>query len=324
MQRTIISTFTIAFFVFVMACTQQADQESQREKTINPIAGPPVSQNEQLPDATHRVIQSDRDDKHSNTGSVSGRQMPAKELALRSAADALYQQSQAPAAQSMIRGLSMDEMRYPSEPLNRENYAHYDNNPVKRAIEQPVSTFGIDVDTGSYANVRRFLKSGTLPAQDAVRAEELINYFSYDYPLPQDPGAPFSLTHEIAPTPWNPDTLLLHIGIKGYEVSPEQLPAANLVFLVDVSGSMDDPNKLPLLVKSMKMLVDNLGVKDKVAIVTYAGNAGLVLPSTSALEKETINSALENLKAGGTTAGGEGIELAYKVEIGRASCRERV
>jgi Ca-activated chloride channel family protein len=130
------------------------------------------------------------------------------------------------------------DLRYPSEPLNRENYAHFDDNPVKRAAEQPVSTFSIDVDTGAYANVRRFLNQGSLPVQDAVRVEEMINYFSYDYQLPKDKTRPFSVTTEIAPTPWNKDSVLLRVGLKGYDIAAEKLPPANLVFLVDVSGSM--------------------------------------------------------------------------------------
>ena len=133
------------------------------------------------------------------------------------------------------------DLRYPSEPLNRENYAHFDDNPVKRAAEQPVSTFSIDVDTGAYANVRRFLNQGSLPPQDAVRVEEMINYFSYDYPLPKDKTRPFSVTTEIAPTPWNKDSVLLRVGIKGYDIAAQKLPPANLVFLVDVSGSMSRP-----------------------------------------------------------------------------------
>ena len=132
---------------------------------------------------------------------------------------------------------TMHDLRYPSEPLNRENYAHFDDNPVKRAAEQPVSTFSIDVDTGLYANVRRFLNQGNLPVKDAVRVEEMINYFSYDYPLPKDKTQPFSVTTEIAPAPWNKDSYLLRVGLKGYDIAAEKLPPANLVFLVDVSGS---------------------------------------------------------------------------------------
>ncbi|MDH5512722.1 MAG: VWA domain-containing protein [Gammaproteobacteria bacterium] len=201
--------------------------------------------------------------------------------------------------------------RYPSEPVNRENYAHFDDNPVKRVAEAPVSTFSIDVDTGAYANVRRFLNQGSLPVKDAVRVEEMINYFSYDYPLPKDRSRPFSITTEMAPAPWNRDTFLLHVGLKGYEVDASQRPAANLVFLVDVSGSMMSPDKLPLLKSGLKLLVQQLRAQDRVALVVYAGSTGLVLEPTPGDQKGKILAALEGLGAGGSTNGGAGIRLAY-------------
>jgi Ca-activated chloride channel homolog len=203
------------------------------------------------------------------------------------------------------------DLRYPSEPLNRENYAHFDDNPVKRAAEQPVSTFSIDVDTGAYANVRRFLNQGSLPVKDAVRVEEMINYFSYDYPLPKDKTRPFSVTTEIVPTPWNKDTVLLRVGLKGYDITAEKLPPANLVFLVDVSGSMMTPDKLPLLKSGLKLLVQNLRAQDRVSLVVYAGNTGVVLEPTPGDQKGKILAALEGLTAGGSTNGGAGIKLAY-------------
>jgi hypothetical protein len=199
------------------------------------------------------------------------------------------------------------DLRSTSEPLNRENYAHFDDNPVKRAAEQPVSTFSIDVDTGTYANVRRFLNQGSLPVQDAVRVEEMINYFSYDYPLPKDKTRPFSVTTEIAPTPWNKDSYLLRVGLKGYDVTAEKLPPANLVFLVDVSGSMMTPDKLPLLKSGLKLLVQNLRAQDRVSLVVYAGNTGVVLEPTPGNQKGRILAALEGLTAGGSTNGGAGI-----------------
>lgn len=205
----------------------------------------------------------------------------------------------------------LPEWRYPSEPVNRENYAHFDDNPVKRVAEMPVSTFSIDVDTGAYANVRRFLNQGRLPAKDAVRVEEMINYFSYDYPLPKDKAQPFSVTTEMAPTPWNRDTVLLHIGLKGYEVDANQRPAANLVFLVDVSGSMMSADKLPLLKSGLKLLVSQLRAQDRVSLVVYAGSTGLVLEPTPGDQKGKILAALEGLSAGGSTNGGAGIRLAY-------------
>lgn len=207
--------------------------------------------------------------------------------------------------------VSLDSIRHPSEPLNRENYAVIDDNPIKRVLEHPVSTFSIDVDTGSYANVRRFLKAGNLPVQDAVRAEELINYFSYDYPLPEDQRVPFSLIREIAPSPWNPDTYLLHIGIQGYDVALEQLPASNLVFLVDISGSMQSPDKLGLLKNSLKLLTNHLDKNDRISMVVYAGGTGVVLQPTAGDQKATINAAIDQLTAGGRTNGAAGIKLAY-------------
>jgi len=196
-------------------------------------------------------------------------------------------------------------------PLDRENYAHYDDNPIRRVAEHPVSTFSIDVDTGSYANLRRMLREGRLPPADAVRVEELINYFGYDYPIPDSNGQPFSVTVEQAVTPWNPNTRLLQIGIQGYRPDPASIPAANLVFLVDVSGSMNSSNKLPLLVNSLKMLTRQLDADDRVAIVVYAGASGVVLESTPGDQHASIAGALDRLSAGGSTHGAAGIELAY-------------
>jgi len=196
-------------------------------------------------------------------------------------------------------------------PVDRENYKHYPDNPVQRVAENPVSTFSIDVDTGSYSNVRRMLNNGQMPPADAVRVEELVNYFDYNYPAPKDRSRPFTVVTEIAPTPWNPATHLLQIGIKGFEVERQSLPPANLVFLVDVSGSMHAPNKLELLKTSLKLLVKQLRKDDTVSIVVYAGASGVVLQPTRADHKATIASALDRLQAGGSTNGGAGIRLAY-------------
>ncbi len=160
---------------------------------------------------------------------------------------------------------------------DRENYEHFDENPVKLVHEQPVSTFSIDVDTGSYANVRRFLNAGTLPPEDAVRVEELLNYFGYEYPAPAGRERPFSVTTSLAPAPWNADKLLLQVGLKGYEIPAERRAAANLVFLIDVSGSMQDPDKLPLLKNAFRLLTRQMKASDRVALVVYAGAAGAVL-----------------------------------------------
>ena len=199
----------------------------------------------------------------------------------------------------------------PIAPPSREAYQKLADNPVKRAAEHPVSTFSVDVDTGSYANARRFLNDGYLPPEDAVRVEEMINYFGYDYPAPESPDRPFLVTTEVAPTPWNPNTYLLNIGIKGYEEPRSERPPANLVFLVDVSGSMSSPDKLPLLVKSLKMLAGELERRDRISIVVYAGSSGVVLEPVPGNRTREIRSALGRLRAGGSTAGESGIRLAY-------------
>ncbi|TPG05893.1 VWA domain-containing protein [Rhodanobacter glycinis] len=195
--------------------------------------------------------------------------------------------------------------------INTENYTHRDTNPVQLVTGQPVSTFSIDVDTGSYTNVRRMLSAGQLPPADAVRAEEFINYFDYGYTPPADREQPFSVTTELAPAPWNAKRQLLLIGIQGYRVPAAEMPASNLVFLIDTSGSMDEPDKLPLLKASLKQLVRELRPQDRVAIVTYAGYAGVALPSTPGDQHAAIDAAIDSLGAGGSTNGGAGIELAY-------------
>ena len=204
-----------------------------------------------------------------------------------------------------------DMIRYPNEPLDREAYKHFDTNPVQLVAESPVSTFSIDVDSASYANVRRLLNQGVVPRHDAVRVEELINYFSYDYPTPSRGEEPFAVHTEVGPSPWHADRHLLHVGIKGYELPESELPPANLVFLIDVSGSMQSPDKLGLLKSSMKMLVKRLSPEDRVAIAVYAGAAGMVLESTPGSERAKILSAIDQLTAGGSTNGGAGIRLAY-------------
>lgn len=195
--------------------------------------------------------------------------------------------------------------------FNTEDYDNIVENKFLAATQNPLSTFSIDVDEASYSNIRRFLQDGMIPPAGAVRIEEMINYFDYEYPAPKN-DEPFAVITEMAECPWNSDHKLVHIGLQGKEIPVDNLPPSNMVFLVDVSGSMDEPNKLPLVKASLNMLVDQLREKDKVAIVVYAGNAGLVLPSTNGLNKIKIKEAIDNLSAGGSTAGGEGIMLAYK------------
>ncbi|MEA4917314.1 vWA domain-containing protein [Proteiniphilum sp.] len=195
---------------------------------------------------------------------------------------------------------------------NTEEYQSFKENRFFPVAKQPLSTFSLDVDAASYGNVRRIINQGQMPYEDAVRIEEMINYFSYDYPQPND-GHPVRIVTETTVCPWNKKHQLLRIGVKAKEIPSEKLPASNFVFLIDVSGSMYDANKLPLVKSSMKLLVNNLRPQDRVSIVTYAGSAGEVLPSTSGVDKQKIMDAVESLSAGGSTAGGEGIQLAYKI-----------
>ena len=204
-----------------------------------------------------------------------------------------------------------DDLSQPSE-FNTEEYDRIYENPFLAVLQEPLSTFSIDVDTASYANTRRFLNENRLPPPDAVRLEELINYFQYDYPLPSD-GEPFSITTELTNAPWNSEHELLLVGLQGKQLETEVQPANNLVFLLDVSGSMNEPNKLPLLQAAMKMLAEQMDENDRIAIVVYAGAAGLVLEPTPGNETNEVLAAIDSLQAGGSTAGGAGIELAYQV-----------
>jgi Ca-activated chloride channel homolog len=192
--------------------------------------------------------------------------------------------------------------------FNTEEYDRINENPFQRPTQAPLSTFSVDVDTAAYSNVRRFIRSGQLPPKDAVRLEEMINYFSYDYPQPTG-DQPFSVTTEVATTPWNLQNKLIQVGLKGKELTTQQ--PSNLVFLMDVSGSMQEPNKLPLVKKSLCQLVQQLNGQDRISIVVYAGSAGVVLEPTSGSQKNKIMEAINRLEAGGTTAGGEGIVKAY-------------
>lgn len=194
----------------------------------------------------------------------------------------------------------------------REQYQALADNPVHSVAESPVSTFSADVDTGAYANVRRLLNQGRLPPEGAVRLEEMVNYFPYNYALPSD-GSPFGVTTELAVTPWNQHTRLLRIGIKASDRAVAELAPANLVFLVDVSGSMDRREGLPLVKSTLKLLVDQLREQDRVSLVVYAGESRVVLEPTSGREKAKIRTAIEQLTAGGSTAGASGIELAYQM-----------
>ncbi len=220
-------------------------------------------------------------------------------------------------ADSIARPLPSDMPRVREE--NTEAFANADANPVIVAAETPVSTFSIDVDTASYSVVRSSLMNGQLPPAEAVRIEEMVNYFPYDYPAPDAGEAPFRPTVTVTGTPWNPDTQLMHIALQGRMPATDDRPPLNLVFLIDTSGSMDQPDKLPLLKQSFRLMLGQLNPADEVAIVTYAGSAGRVLDATPASDRATILAALDRLHAGGSTAGQEGLQQAYATAEGMAA-----
>lgn len=212
--------------------------------------------------------------------------------------------------QRLVPPINPNDRRDPiRQPSNTESYSAIDEAPFQSPSKTPLSTFSIDVDTASYSNVRRMITNGQIPPKDSIRIEELLNYFSYDYPQPQI-NAPFSVNTDVIQAPWNPQHKLVKIGLKGKQL--QEVPPSNLVFLIDVSGSMNSPNRLPLVQRSLCLLTQQLTNNDRVTLVVYAGNAGMVLPPTSGDRKAEIFDAIDRLRAGGSTAGGAGIELAYK------------
>lgn len=217
-----------------------------------------------------------------------------------------------PRSRYMVAETSVDMSVINPPQFHTEEYDRIYENRFLEVLQNPLSTFSIDVDTASYSNLRRFINSNQLPPQDAVRIEEIINYFTYDYPQPAG-DAPFSINMEIAGCPWNAKHNIVLIGLQGKKIKTETLPPSNLVFLFDVSGSMDEPNKLPLLQSAFRLLVEQLKPEDRVAIVVYAGAAGLVLDSTTGYDKAKILDAIDRLQAGGSTAGGAGVKLAYEI-----------
>lgn len=248
-------------------------------------------------------------DSHTNNASTTAPMptvpMPAAPVTAEAAAEYRHQPAARPVRQVMVVSPTAQIHKQ-----NTEKYGKVEPNPVKAVAQEPVSTFSIDVDTGSYANVRRFLNDGDLPPPHAVRIEELINYFDYDYSLPTD-GKPFAVHSEVMDSPWKTDAKLIKIGIKAKDFALKELRPANLVFLLDVSGSMDSPNKLPLVQKTLEILTERLRPEDKVTIITYSGDERVVLEPTSGADKSTILKAIADLKAGGSTAGEQGIRRAY-------------
>ncbi len=272
--------FLIVLVLFAAACAGQSSHQAKKQVSQQVQKQPPVLDAYELAAET-------------------------EEVAANSLSAHLPKQSR----KMKMRAVQHDKM---PERHNTEEYDKINENNFVSTLVNPLSTFSIDVDKASYANMRRFLNSNELPPIDAIRIEEMINYFNYSYPQPTG-DAPFSVNLEMANCPWNKAHNLIAIGLRGKDIAVENLPQNNLVFLLDVSGSMSSPNKLPLLKKSLKILLDKLRPDDKVAIVVYAGAAGQVLPSTNCAEKQTILKAFEKLEAGGSTAGGEGIQLAYKI-----------
>lgn len=311
------------------ACAAQRDSELKVEQ--NAAAPPELGGNTSIPhDASQRAIEAPETSAEvqeaASEPTRQRRQELAKEYDLseivvtgsrtsRSQQQAVMAVAVAPASPMLMNapGAAMCCIAPYQQPTNTEQYQHLDENPVHRVAEQPVSTFSIDVDTGAYANVRRFLNGGQLPPQDAVRVEEMINYFDYQYTPPATRETPFRVATELTPAPWNSEALLLKIGIKGFEVSASERPAANLVFLIDVSGSMQSPDKLPLLKNAFRLLTDQLNARDRVSMVVYAGSSGVVLEPTAGDRKHKIREAIDRLEAGGSTNGAEGIERAYQL-----------
>lgn len=218
------------------------------------------------------------------------------------------------ASRSYSHSAFKTKSRRKSTKYTSESYAEINENVFKEVASSPLSTFSVDVDAASYSNIRRFINQGSLPPSDAVRIEEMINYFDYDYPQPKK-DIPFSVNSELSICPWNKDHLLLQIGLQGRKIPSDLLPPSNIVFLLDVSGSMSSENKLPLLKSSFRLLLDQFREQDKVAIVVYAGDSGVALESTSGQYKKQILNALEKLEAGGSTSGAAGLELAYEIAI---------
>ena len=288
---------------------------SEQAKTEQGVAAPVVTAEPVAPAAEPQRIQDEASSSTltrqapPNAGAapmVSGKMEAPAQQSLAMPANAMFESDMAmPAPMPSMVAL-------PTEPSG-DTFTSFDEQRLKAVTDEPVSTFSIDVDTASYAYTRRMLEDGFLPEPDAVRIEELVNYFPYGYPAADSAKMPFKPTMAVYPTPWNPKTQLLHIGIKGYVPTPEEDKASNLVFLIDTSGSMDEPDKLPLLKRAFGLLVDQLSANDTVSIVVYAGSAGVVLEPTVATDKAKILGALDALSAGGSTAGAEGIALAYRL-----------
>jgi Ca-activated chloride channel family protein len=295
---------TLLLALFLVACV---DQEGQKTALVEPgISALPSKQLDQADEDSLVEI------RHLQTApeSESTRNLASPAMKVKHARQEMAYLAH-DSASTVVAGTVM----YPPQqelPVDRENYLHYAQNSVKVVEEHPVSTFSVDVDTAGYANVRRMLvREGRLPPSDAVRLEEMINYFNYSYTVPESTAEPFSINTELAPAPWSDRHQLLQIGLKGFAPPQEERPPANLVFLVDVSGSMQSADKLGLVKKSLRLLVNGMNANDRIALAVYAGAAGTVLDSTPGNEKAKILAAIDGLEAGGSTHGSAGIKLAY-------------
>ncbi|NND83182.1 MAG: DUF3520 domain-containing protein [Gammaproteobacteria bacterium] len=285
--------------------TQTADSRLRAERPETAPQRPPVTMADAAQSST---VAGQSRDKYALEEVVLG----APAAADKKSDAASKQQSVAPMT-AKVFAPEQEHMPAPPRADQREEYAEYTANRITQVSEAPISTFSIDVDTASYSLIRNQLNNGYLPKPQAVRAEELINYFDYDYPMPQSRKQPFQPTISVLPSPWNEQRKLIHIGIRGYDIAPNKRPDSNLVFLLDVSGSMNSANKLPLVKQSVALLLDTLKPSDTVSIVVYAGAAGTVLEPTQVKDKAKVMQALNRLSAGGSTAGGAGIQLAYQL-----------
>lgn len=308
-------TAVVSLMLTALAACQSAD-DGNDNKPMNPSEKQQVEQ--RIQEEMRQAKKSEADDAVRNVARKEASQVKQHS----SEAEKIVVTASRIRADSFERDASvayapLGKFAYPRNPApaetNREKYQKIEPSDVFSTLEQSVSTFSIDVDTGSYSNVRRMLNDGYMPPSDAVRLEEFVNYFNYDYPAPDSQDMPFSVSTEVMGAPWNRHAKLVQIGIKGYEEVSQELPPSNLVFLVDVSGSMQSDDKLGLVKKALKMLAKGSREQDTISLVVYAGASGVVLEPTAANDRVKIEQALDSLTAGGSTNGGAGIELAYKM-----------
>ncbi len=310
----------IAIAILQTACSSQQEHTAPPVKPTSvtiPAPAPEVmADKKDMPAIVNAMKENESHDDLSTAASTAGAGLAKSRMKAEKMMSSQAFTRQAPMATGQMMAIApasapmIDSYNMPRE--ERDQFAHFNDNPIKQVAADPVSTFSLDVDTGSYALVRQFLQQGRLPASDAVRIEELINYFSYSYPKATGEH-PFATETELSTAPWQPEHYLLRIGVQAQDVHVSAMPPANLVFLVDVSGSMAEPNKLPLVISSLQMLTQQLRPQDKVSLVVYAGRTEVVLEPTTGNKKADIQAALGRLQAGGSTAGASALDLAYKM-----------